>query len=63
MSSLFDAKKVFFKKAVHGPLIDQLVLFPNHTYSDLFDALDLAVRVFKKRRRRSRGARKEPGVI
>jgi predicted phage terminase large subunit-like protein len=61
LSSLFENKRVFFRKS-HGLLIEHLVLFPNHRYKDLFDALDLAVRASKmKRRRRSRD--KEPGVI
>ncbi len=65
LSSLFEAKKVFFKKGVHGPLIDRLILFPN-IGKDVFDALDHAVLTSKQKKRRSardRQERREPGVI
>lgn len=62
LSPLFEDGRFFFKKDSMGPLIDQLVLFPNHRYKDLFDALDLAVLAAKKRRRR-KPPRKEPGVL
>lgn len=62
LSPLFEDGRFFFKKGVMGPLIDQLVLFPNHQYKDLFDALDLSVTAAKKRRRR-KPLRREPGLI
>jgi len=61
LSALFEDKRMFFRDGQHL-LIEHLVLFPNHKYKDLFDALDLAVRsskVGKGRKRRSR----EPGLI
>lgn len=63
LSGIFEAGKCFFKKGLAGPVIDQLVLFPGMKLKDLFDAYDLAVRVSKRRKRRERGLRKEPGVI
>lgn len=62
LSPLFEDGRVFFKKDGMGPLIDQLVLFPNHRYKDLFDALDLSVMAVK-RRNRNKPERREPGVI
>lgn len=60
LSAVFEDKRMFFKKGL-GLLIEHLVLFPNHRYKDLFDALDLAVRASKmKQKKRSR---REPGVI
>ena len=63
LSPLFENKRVFFRRGRAGPFIDQLVLFPNHRYKDLFDAMDIAVRAsrMKTRKRRPRGA--EPGLI
>lgn len=61
LASLFEAGRVFFKKGVHGPLIDQLVLFPQYKYKDLFDALDLAVQVARRAKRKR--TRREPGLI
>lgn len=63
LSALFEAKAVFFKKDLQGPLIDQLVLFPNYRYKDGFDALDMAVQVSKRKKRRGRKGRKEPGLL
>jgi predicted phage terminase large subunit-like protein len=62
LTPLFEDGKMFFKKGgnIHL-LIEQLVLFPSYRYKDLFDALDLAVRASKFRKRRKR--RKEPGLI
>jgi phage terminase large subunit-like protein len=62
LSSLFEDKRMFFRKGSQALLIEHLVLFPNHKYKDLFDGLDLAVTTSKMRRRRG-GDRKEPGVI
>lgn len=62
LTSLFEDKKMFFKKAGGVNLIiEQLVLFPNFRYKDLFDALDLAVIGSKLKRKKKR--RKEPGLI
>ncbi len=61
LSPIFEDKRMHFKSNQHL-LIEHLVLFPNHKYKDLFDALDLAVRASrlrKKKRRRNH----EPGVI
>lgn len=46
-------------------LVEQLVLFPNGDFDDLFDALDIAITTaFRRRRRRKRRSRgKNPGVI
>jgi phage terminase large subunit-like protein len=62
LSPFFENKRVFFKKGAMGPLIDQLVLFPNHKLKDLFDALDLAFSAAKKRRGRKKRV-VEPGVL
>ncbi len=61
LAALFDEGRVFFKKGVHGPMIDQLVQYPNHQFKDLFDALDLAVQ--SARRPQRKRARREPGVL
>lgn len=63
LSALFEAERVFFQRDLHGRLIDQLVLFPNHNLKDGFDAFDLAVQASKRRRVRDRGARREPGLL
>lgn len=59
---LFESGKVFFKKGVHGPLIDKLIIFPNDG-KDIFDAIDLAILVSMRRRRRRGEGRKEPKLI
>jgi phage terminase large subunit-like protein len=61
LAALFEAGRVHFKKGLHGPLIDQLVLFPSYQYKDLFDALDIAVET--ARRRGNRRERAEPGLM
>jgi phage terminase large subunit-like protein len=62
LSNLFENKKMFFKKGGNMHLlIEQLVLFPDYKYKDLFDAVDLAVRATKIKKRKRRSA--EPGVI
>jgi predicted phage terminase large subunit-like protein len=61
LEPFFENRKMFFRKGGNMHLmVEQLVLFPNYRYKDLFDALDLAVRasVYKKKK-----ARKEPGLI
>lgn len=61
LTPLFEEKRMFFKKTGNMHLlVEQLVLFPNFRYKDLFDALDLAVNASRFRKRRKR---KEPGVI
>jgi len=58
----FEDMRMFFKKGGNMHLlVEQLVLFPNFRYKDLFDALDLANRASKLKKRR--GRRREPGVI
>jgi len=52
LSSIFDDNRMFFKKGLQTTLLEQLVLFPSHEHDDLFDALDLAVRASKMRKRR-----------
>jgi len=61
LSNIFEDKRMFFKKGgnVHM-LIEHLVLFPSKPLKDLFDALDIAVRVSRIRKRRRRN---EPGII
>lgn len=61
LSSLFEDKRMFFIKGKMNLLIEHLVLFPNYDFMDLFDGLDIAVRVSKMKRKRKR--RREPGVI
>lgn len=61
LSPLFEDKRMNFKPNQHL-LIEHLVLFPNHKYKDLFDALDLAIKASRLRKRRRR-TRREPGVI
>jgi len=60
LSALFEDKRVFFRRNMNE-LIDQLVLFPNYRWDDLFDALDIAIQTSKRRRLRS-GREKEPGL-
>jgi len=61
LSPIFEDRRIFFKDNQHL-LIENLVLFPNHKYKDLFDALDLAVRSSRLRKRRKK-RRHEPGII
>lgn len=61
LSPIFENKRMHFRANQHD-LIEHLVLFPNHRYKDLFDAMDLAVRASKKKRRRTRRG-DEPGLI
>jgi predicted phage terminase large subunit-like protein len=62
LEPLFENSKMFFKKGGNMHLlIEQLVLFPNYRYKDLFDALDLAVKASMLKKRR--GREKEPGLI
>lgn len=61
LSPLFEDKRFWFRKGGgHHLWIEQLVLFPNFRYKDVFDATDLAVRASKIRKRKRR---REPGVI
>lgn len=62
LSPRFENKQVFFRR-VQGRLIDQLVLFPNFRFKDGFDALDLAVRASKMRKKRRGDRREEPGIL
>lgn len=62
LSSIFEEKKVFFKKNEHDLLVENMVLFPNHQHDDPFDAFDHAVKVSKMNGRRGRRTR-EPGLI
>lgn len=64
LTAIFEDKRVFFVKGAPGiqELIDQLVLFPNHSNDDLFDGLDIAVNVRKKRRIHQE-RENEPGLI
>jgi len=62
LSPIFEDGRMFFKKGGNMHLmVEQLVLFPNFRYKDLFDALDLAVHASKLKERKKR--RREPGVI
>ena len=49
-----------FKKGIQNSIIEQLVLFPSAPHDDLFDALDLAVKASKLRKKRRS---EEPGLI
>ena len=60
LSAIFDDKRMFFKKGVQNSIIEQLVLFPSCTHDDLFDALDLAVKASRLRKKRRID---EPGLI
>lgn len=62
LSALFEDKRIYFKKGAHDQLIEHLVLFPNHKYRDLFDALDLAVGASKVGRKRKKREH-EPGLL
>lgn len=62
LSPMFEQGRAHFKKGMANPMIDQLVLFPNHANDDGFDALDMAVQMAKKRPRRRRRT-VEPGVL
>ena len=62
LSGLFEDKKVFFRRGEQDLLIEHMVLFPNHTNDDLFDAFDNAVRASKSRGRMP-SDRTEPGLI
>lgn len=62
LEPLFEDGKMFFVKGGNMHLlIEQLVLFPNYRYKDLFDALDLAVKASMLKKRR--GREKEPGLM
>ena len=55
LEHLFENNKMFFRKGGNIHLfIEQLVLFPNYKYKDLFDALDLAVKASMWKVRRNR---------
>ena len=60
LSPLFEEHKVRFHKSCTA-VRDQLVLFPNGRFKDLFDAFNLAVKASQKKRRKRRAY--EPGVI
>ncbi len=61
LTPFFEDKRMFFKKAGNMHLlVEQIILFPNYRYKDVFDALDLAVRASKIGRKKRR---KEPGII
>lgn len=60
LTPLFEDHKVYFRHSC-TPVRDQLVLFPNHRFKDLFDALDLAITAAKKKKRKRRDY--EPGLI
>lgn len=62
LSAVFEDKRVFIVRGTHtNELIDQLVLFPGFRFDDLFDALDIAVRTSRKRKRRA-ARENEPGL-
>jgi len=63
LSQRFEAQEVRIVKGVNAALIEHLVLFPGHRFKDIFDALDLAVTVGYRRRRRRSGRRKEIGLL
>ncbi len=60
LSPYFEDKRMHFLEGQHL-LIEHLVLFPSLRLKDLFDALDLAVKASKLRKRRRNRA--EPGLI
>ncbi len=60
LSSLFEDNRMHFKQN-QQLLIEHLVLFPNQKLKDLFDALDLAVKASRLKKRRKH--RKEPRLI
>lgn len=62
LSSIFEEKKIFFKRHSQDLLIEHMVLFPNHRHDDLFDAFDHAVKVSKMSGKRGHRSR-EPGLI
>lgn len=63
LTGITENKRLFFRRGLErGPMVDQLVLFPSHKFKDLFDALDLAVKASKIKRKRKR-REYQPGVI
>lgn len=61
LEPIFEDKRMFFKKGGNMHLlVEQLILFPNFRYKDLFDALDLAVRASMLKKRKTRS---EPGLL
>lgn len=62
LSATFEDRKMFFRGGgQQNLLIEHLVLFPNHRYKDLFDALDVAIAVSRIKGRKRR--ENEPGII
>ncbi len=63
LSIRFERGEIVFMQHLKGSDLEaQLLGFPNHRFKDLFDALDMAVRMTSFRRRRKK-KRKEPGLI
>lgn len=64
LSIRFERGEIVFMKALKGSELEaQLLGFPNHRFKDLFDALDMAVRIVNFRRGKKRSRKKEPGLI
>jgi predicted phage terminase large subunit-like protein len=60
LSAKFEQGKIYFRQGL-DPLIEELVGFPDGDHDDGFDALDLAIRASRYRKRKVR--EKEPGVL
>lgn len=60
LSPMFEDGRVHFRH-VCAQVRDQLVLFPNYRYKDVFDAFNLAVTAQKLKTRKQRA--REPGVM
>jgi predicted phage terminase large subunit-like protein len=64
LSIRFERGEIVFMKALKGSELEaQLLGFPNHRFKDLFDALDMAVRIVNFRRGKKRTRKREPGLI
>jgi phage terminase large subunit-like protein len=61
LTPMFEDKRVHFRVNCL-PVRDQLVLFPNYRWKDIFDAFDLAISAYKRKNRRKQRS-EEPGVI
>lgn len=63
LSIKFERGEIVFMEHLKGSELEaQLLGFPNHRFKDLFDALDMAIRIVNFRRGRKKRKR-EPGLI
>lgn len=62
LSKYFEDQRMFFRRGL-GALIDQVVLFPSFRYRDGLDALDIAVRTSRMKKRKRKRRSSEPGLL